>query len=313
MKKVLVSGANGFIGSKLCARLAPSGYQVTGILRDRSFPLPSGTAPFYISSLCDSIDWNSLWNGIDTVIHTAARVHVMKDKAANPYEEYKKVNYEGTVTLAKKALESGVRLFIHLSTAKVNGEGKDSPYTEADKETPLDPYGLTKLEAERELNALSRAGGMKVVHLRLPLVYGPGVRANFFNLMKAIEKGYPLPLKGIQNKRSMIFTGNLLDAVLKIIESKTLSPVYFLSDGEDVSSPVLAIKIARALNRPCHLFRVPSVFLKTLAIMTGKKTITDRLTGSFTVDSSLFRKELSWTPPFTMEEGLAETARWFKS
>jgi nucleoside-diphosphate-sugar epimerase len=249
---------------------------------------------------------------IDTVVHLAARVHVRDDGAVDPMADFRETNVAGTAHLAKTAASMGVRRFVFLSSVKVYGEGRASAYNEDDIPTPLDPYAISKYEAEQVLLEIADNSAMEMVIISCPLVYGPGVKANFLQLLKVVGGGIPLPFTGIENRRSLIFLGNLVEAVnICIDHPRAAGQRYLISDGQDVSTPELARKIAAALGKPARLFYVPPRLLRVLARLTGKSGTGKRLLDSLFVDSSKIRTELDWTPPFTMQEGLAETARWY--
>jgi len=236
----------------------------------------------------------------------------MHDTATDPSAEYLKVNVTGTKQLARAAVEARVKRFIFLSTVKVNGKENVRPYREIDPPAPLDYYAISKLQAEQLLKKIATASGMELIILRPPLVYGPGVKANFLQLLKIVNKRLPIPLAGVHNRRSFIYLGNLVDAILTCLKrSNSAIDTYLVSDDHDVSTPNLIRMIAAALHKPSHLFHFPQLLLYTLAKLTGRGPAVDRLIGSLTVDISKIKKELDWSPPFTMEHGLQQTADWF--
>lgn len=305
---LLVTGANGFIGSKLCEKLLNTGWHVRGTVRPSTYRnnLPSDVDVVPIEEIGPLTDWSKVMSGVDTVVHLAAQVHVINEIAA------RSVNVAGTKRIARIASDSGVKRFVYLSTVKVNGEGKAIPYTEKDKPEPMDSYAASKLEAEKVLHEIADETRMDVVVLRPPLVYGPGVKANFLRLIRIIERGIPLPLAGINNRRSLIFSGNLVAAIVTCIKnSKASGQTYFVSDGEDVSTPELIRRINSALGRPARLFPFPPVMLKMAGIITGKSVAIDRLLGSLTVDCSKIHRELDWQAPLSMDQGLGETVKWY--
>jgi len=315
LNTVLVTGANGFIGRALCTRSLAAGWHVRGIIRPDSHivRLPKGVETFKIESIGPDTEWSTALKSIDTVVHLAARVHMMNDSAADPLEEYRKVNVAGTEKLAKTAANAGIRRFIFMSSVKVNGEGKPSSYTETDSPSPTDPYGVSKWEAEQILNDIAAQTGMEVVTLRAPLVYGPNVKANFLNLIKIVQHGIPLPVGNINNRRSFIYLGNLIYAIVACVQyTGTLGPTYLISDGEDVSTTDLIKRIAHALERPARVFPFPSFLLRLAAKILGKGTAIDRLLDSHTINMSKIQHELKWKPLYSMEQGLKETARWYK-
>jgi len=312
IKKVLVTGASGFIGSALCVKILAEGLQVRGTFRSESdvSRLPESVEAVSISSIDSDTKWNDTLEGIDTVVHLAARVHVMDDSSLDPLTEYHKVNVEGTKCLAIAAAKAGIKRFIYISSIKVNGEGRASAYTEYDEEAPADPYGVSKWEAEQELHKISDTTGIEVVILRPPLVYGPGVKANFMQLFKIVERRIPLPLLNIKNRRSFIYLGNLIDAIITCMTNPNAAgKTYLVSDGEDVSTSELIRRIGAASGRRAFLLPVPVWILRMAGRITGKSNEIERLVGSLTVDISKICKELEWKPPYVMEHGLRETAK----
>ncbi|GHD53890.1 hypothetical protein GCM10008110_27940 [Marinobacter persicus] len=241
------------------------------------------------------------------VAHTAARAHIMKDEVPDPLAEYRKVNVEGTLNLARQAAEAGVSRFIYISSIKVNGEqtplGK--PYTAEDVPAPEDPYGVSKLEAETGLHKIASETGMEVVIIRPPLVYGPGVKGNFASMIKLVEKGLPLPLGSIHNKRSLVALDNLVDLIITCIDHPAAANQVFLAgDGQDVSTTELLRGVGRAMGKPARLVPVPAGMLMFGAGLLGKKAVAHRLLGSLEVDISKARNLLGWEPPLSVEEGL---------
>jgi len=312
IKKVLVTGASGFIGSALCVKILAEGLQVRGTFRSESdvSRLPESVEAVSISSIDSDTKWNDTLEGIDTVVHLAARVHVMDDSSLDPLTEYRKVNVEGTKCLAIAAAKAGIKRFIYISSIKVNGEGRASAYTEYDEEAPADPYGVSKWEAEQELHKISDTTGIEVVILRPPLVYGPGVKANFMQLFKIVERRIPLPLLNIKNRRSFIYLGNLIDAIITCMTNPNAAgKTYLVSDGEDVSTSELIRRIGAVSGRRAFLLPVPVWILRMAGRITGKSNEIERLVGSLTVDISKICKELEWKPPYVMEHGLRETAK----
>lgn len=314
--KILVTGATGFVGRFLCSRLLAEGFTVRGTLLVSESPdtLLPGVNPAVVEPLGPNTPWSHALSGVDTVIHLAARVHIMDDPSADPLTEFRKVNKEGTEQLAREAVRAGVKRLVFISTVKVNGEESGFPYTEDSPARPSDPYGVSKWEAEQSLRLIESESGLEVVVVRPTLVYGPGVKANFLNMMKAVSRGLPLPLASIRNRRSLVYVGNLVDALAVCAENPAAAGQTFLiSDGEDVSTPQLVTGTARALGVSARLIPFPPVLMRVAGRLTGKKAAVNRLLGSLTVDSSKIRTELCWNPPFTMEAGLKQTAEWFKT
>jgi nucleoside-diphosphate-sugar epimerase len=308
---VLVTGGNGFVGSATCAHLTERGCSVRKALRLPPAREASGVVA--IGDIGPNTDWSVALEGIDAVVHLAARVHRSRDVSHDAAAEYRRVNTDGTRRLASMAAARGVRRFVLLSSAKVNGERTQRPFTEADPPHPEDAYAISKWEAEQALARIGRETGMACVILRPPLVYGPGVRANFLKLMRAVDAGVPLPFASIDNRRSLVYLGNLVDAIGTCLEHPRASGRTFLvSDGEDLSTPELVRRLARALKVPARLLPMPVSLLSFAGALTNKRGAVDRLIDSLQIDSGAFREALGWTPPFSVDQGLHETARWFR-
>jgi len=315
MKQILVTGAGGFIGRILSERLVSTGWSVHGTLlpSENSASLTKGVTPVVIDPINGSTQWGAALATIDTVIHLAARVHVMKEDASDPLKEFREVNTDGTERLAREAAAAGVRRIIFMSTIGVNGNiSGEVAFSETDELSPHNPYSVSKYEAELRLRQLSSQTGMEVVVIRAPLVYGPGNPGNFLSLLRIVAKGIPLPLASIKNRRSLIYVGNLVDAlVLCASHPAAAGKTYLVSDGDDVSTPELIRRTAAAFGIKSALFPFPPALMRLAGRITGKVSAVDRLLGSLAVDSSAIRRELGWKPPFTMEQGLAVTAEWF--
>ncbi|MCX5668688.1 MAG: SDR family oxidoreductase [Candidatus Omnitrophica bacterium] len=321
-KRVLVTGANGFIGRSLCVTLKKRGHFVQGAVRNHVHDVSGVDECIPVEDINELTDWQQALAGVDTVIHLAARVHVMNDSAANPIEVFRKVNVLGTERLARMAAKAGVKRFIFISSVKVNGEGfrdcfgasrlamTQGAYTEKDIPAPQDTYAVSKLEAENILKKVADETGLQVVVLRLPLVYGSGVKANFKSLIKLASSGLPLPFKGVNNRRSFLYIGNLADAISTCITHPLAAgETFMVSDGQDVSTPDLIKMIACAMKKKAVLFFFPLGILKMLCKITGKTEELEKLTGTLLVDSSKIRNLLGWKPPFTMEEGIKKTVK----
>ena len=275
--------------------------------------LPPGIDIVEIGNIGPSTEWITALEGIDTVVHLAARVHVMDKSTANPITAYREVNVSGTKHLAQTAKSKGVRRFVYVSSIKVNGEERADPYTEADQPAPVDPYGISKFEAEQELHNIADKTGLEVVILRPPLVYGPEVKANFLRLIKLINRGILFPLAGVKNHRSMIYIENLVDALFTCAtHPRAAGKIFLVSDGTDVSTPELIQKISSALGKHARVFALPPGLLRLLGRLSGKYEAVSRLLDSLIVDSTKIRTELDWKAPFSMEEGLRETVRWYQ-
>ncbi|MEQ1591154.1 MAG: SDR family oxidoreductase [Thiobacillaceae bacterium] len=302
--RTLVTGASGFVGSALCARLDTSGFEVVPTVRGK----PASAHEIVVGNIDNKTDWTTALAGCEAVVHLAARVHVMDDTARDPLALYRQTNADGTLNLARQAARAGVKRLIFVSSIKVNGEGRDAPYSESDVPAPEDAYAISKWEAEQGLADIAQQTGLEVVVLRPPLVYGPGVGANFLRLMQTVNRGWPLPLGAIHNRRSLLYLGNFTDAIRLCIEHPAAAGQTFLfDDGQPVSSPDLIRAIARALGRPVRLLAVPVGVLKLAGTLLGKQAAVERLTGSLFVDSSAIRSRLGWVPPYTMQQGLDAT------
>jgi nucleoside-diphosphate-sugar epimerase len=312
--RILVTGASGFVGRSLCNHLVSQGFQVRGTLLawESAKALADGVVPVVVEPLQGETEWGDALNGVDTVIHLAARVHIMSDPSADPLLEFTRVNCDGTSRLAREAVKAGVRRLVFVSSVKVHGEEAAKPYTEESPASPTDPYGISKWQAEQALREVESRSSLQVVVLRPTLVYGPGVKANFLNMMKVIHYGTPLPLASVRNRRSLIYLGNLVDALATCATHPGAAGKTFLvSDGEDLSTPELLRLTASALGTSARLFHFSTSLMQLTGKLTGKSPQMSRLTGSLAVDSSRIRTELGWRPPFSIEQGLKATAQWF--
>jgi nucleoside-diphosphate-sugar epimerase len=305
---VLVTGATGFVGTALLARLIEERrFEVRVALRQESSGCPEGVRRVLVGELAPGTDWQHALVGATSVAHLSGRVHVMREKAAEPLVEFRRVNALGTLNLARQAVQAGVKRFVFLSSVKVNGER--GVYSEAAPPAPVDAYGVSKAEAELGLRQLATDTGMEVVIVRSPLVYGPGVKANFQTLMHAVARGVPLPLGAIHNHRSMVALDNLVDFILTCIEHPAAANETFLvSDGEDLSTTDLIRRLARAMGRPARLIPVPASVLLGGAMLLGKHEMAQRLLASLQVDISKARQLLGWVPPISVDEGLRRAA-----
>ena len=309
---ILVTGPDGFVGSCLCAALIRRAHVVRGA-QWQSAPLAQGCESATVGDINQETNWQVALEGIDTVVHLAARVHVMKDTSDDPLFAFREVNVEGTRRLAKKAAAAGVQHFIFISSIKVNGEStSEKPFSEEDIPKPEDPYAVSKWEAEQLLRDIEATTGMAVTILRPPLVYGPGVKANFAKLIQFVEKGIPLPFGSIDNKRSLLGLGNFADVICHCVENKAAKgETFFVSDGCDVSTADLVRRISMAWHRKPRVFSLNPGLLRLLGLVTEKQAMIKRLTESLVIDSSKVRRVLNWKPPFSIDDELDRTAEWY--
>lgn len=301
--KYLITGATGFIGNAVSQKHAAS------VLLGRSCP-SYFTGEFFNKELSATANYSGCFEGVTTIIHCAARVHVMNDKSIDPLQSFREVNVAGTLNLAKQAAAAGVRRFIFISSIKVNGECTDinRKYTSLDQAAPEDPYGISKYEAEQGLIKLSKGTGIELVIIRPPLVYGPGVKGNFLNLLKLCNSCLPLPFGAINNSRSMIYLENLVDFIITCTDHPNAGgKIFLVSDGSDLSLTGLLGLMRKAMNKPPLLIPVPSFLFKLLGKVTGKTAIIDRIIGNLQVDSNDAKVLLSWLPPYTVEQGIKAT------
>ncbi|WP_439888862.1 UDP-glucose 4-epimerase family protein [Pseudomonas sp. MBLB4123] len=312
--KIFVTGASGFVGSAVLERLQRNPKaQVLALVRNKYTRLSTQGVSVHIATLEESLEGVPL-ESVDVLIHCAARVHVMHEQASDPLAEFRKVNVEGTLNFARQAAAAGVRRFIFISSIKVNGEGTPLgvPYLADAQAAPADPYGISKMEAEQGLRALAAETGIEVVIIRPTLVYGPGVKANFLNMMRWLHKGVPLPFGAIHNRRSLVALDNLVDLIVTCIDHPAATNQTFLvSDGEDLSTTELLRRMATALGKPARLLPVPSWLLERGAALLGKQALSQRLCGSLQVDIAKTRELLNWTPPVSVDEALRKTAKHF--
>lgn len=305
--KVLVTGANGFVGSALCPYLAEFGHKVVPVVRRQS----------NVSNeviVHDAASWKAALNGCDSVIHLAARAHVMQDQERNPLQAFRVSNLDTTIELAERAVEAGVRRFVFMSTIKVNGEETASGFRfrPEDSTDPKDPYAISKWEAEQGLFEIAKRTGLEVVIIRPPLVYGPGVKGNFATLIKWVKIGVPLPFGSLRNRRSVIGLDNLLSFTVLCADiarsPNAKGQVFLVSDGEDVSTAELLRRVAKAYGCNSRMFSVPVDLMRKAARCTGKSPLADRLFGSLIVDDSKARQMLGWHPSSTIDEQLQKIA-----
>ena len=313
---ILVTGATGFVGKAVVRRLLAedaSRRVVVAVRRDNQ-QWPERVLPRVTGDLEPFTDWSLALEGVAAVVHCAARVHVMADRAANPLDEFRRVNVQGTLNLARQAAATGVRRFVFVSSIKVNGEATQPghPFTPDDVPVPLDAYGVSKMEAEKGLHEIAGQTGMEVVIIRPPLVYGPGVKANFAAMMRWLRRGIPLPLGAIHNQRSLVALDNLVDLIVTCLTHPAAANQTFLvSDGEDLSTTQLLRRMGAVLGKPARLIPVPVLALRLGAALVGKPELAQRLCGSLQIDMSKTQELLGWRPPFSVEESLQKTAEGY--
>ncbi|WP_335921489.1 SDR family oxidoreductase [Shewanella chilikensis] len=307
---ILVTGASGFLGSHICKSLSSRNIQYVPVVRGES----SFVDCCKIDCVDESTDWSGALNNISTIIHCAARVHLMRDLSSDPITEYRKTNTFGTINLARQAADAGVKRFIFISSIKVNGDSSKPgrPFNKYNEKCPKDCYGISKAEAESQLLKIARETGLEVVIIRPTLVYGPGVKANFHSLMNLVYKGLPLPFGSIKNKRSLVSVLNLVDLIITCIDHpKAVNQVFLVSDDYDVSTASMVKHMSQALGKSCRLIPVPLWCYHLVGKVTGKMDVVDRLLGSLQVDITDTKNTLDWIPPQTLEEGFKETAEAF--
>lgn len=313
--KILLTGGTGFVGSALLVELQKlADFRVISAVRSSFSALSNDVV--VVGNIDGTTDYSSALNGANVVVHVAARAHIMHDEVVNPLGEYRKVNVEGTLNLAKQAAAAGVKRFVYISSIKVNGESTTglTAFVEANTAIPEDPYGVSKYEAEAGLRLLAKETGLEVVIIRPPLVYGPGVKANFLSLLKLSATGLPLPFGSVNNKRSMVYVGNLVDLIVRCINHPSAANETFLvSDGDDVSLRSLLTMMRSAMGRSARLVPVPVGLFKLAGALTGRRGVVDRLVGDLQVDSTKARKLLEWEPPFTVSQGIEVTVADFMS
>ncbi len=309
---ILVTGATGFIGRAVVSHLSTrDDFSIRIAIRCQAHNLPSDRQSVQVGDLRADTNWKVALKDVQVVIHTAARVHVMNDSASDPLTEFRKVNLDGALNLARQAAQMGVKRFIFISSIKVNGEhtSPGSSFSSEDKFVPDDPYGLSKYEAEQGLLALAKETNMELVIIRPPLVYGPGVKANFATMIKWACKGFPLPLGAIHNKRSLVALDNLVDFMICCIDHpKAANEVFLISDGEDLSTTELLQKVARALGKKLYLIPLPVWLMRFVADLLGKGDVANRLFDSLQIDNSKARHLLGWKPVITVDEQLQKMA-----
>jgi nucleoside-diphosphate-sugar epimerase len=303
---VLVTGANGFIGRALCHSFEERQIFCLPVMRQDD---GSGRKSALVEDINGFTDWSSILSGISAIVHLAARVHVLNDDSTDPLTEFRRTNVHGTLNMARQAAAHGVNRFIYLSSIKVNGEETyDRPFGAEDIPAPVDPYGISKFEAETGLQKIADETGMEIVIIRPPLVYGRGVGGNFGRLLALVKRGVPLPLAAIRNRRSLVYVENLCDLIRVCLwHPKAPEGIQLVADGDDVSTPDLIREMVKCCGRQARMVSVPVWLLRLAGRVTGHSHEIKRLCGNLQVDSSATREKLLWQPPFTLEQGLQRT------
>jgi nucleoside-diphosphate-sugar epimerase len=312
--KVLVTGATGFVGRPLCRSLRQRAFTVVAALRAPS-PFSDADNSAIVGDIGPETDWSVALQAVDTVVHLAGRVHQMDASAAGDVDAFHRINVQATERLAQEAARLGVRRLVYVSSTKAMGERTEpaKPFSEDDRPKPNDAYGVSKWEAEQAIQRVAAQTGLQTAILRPPLVYGPGVRANFLNLMRLVDSGIPLPFGCIDNRRSLIYVNNLTDALLACIaHPNAAGQVFMVADAEDLSTAQLVRELSRSLGVRARLAPVPVSLLCRLGRILGQAAVVERLTESLTVDSRRIRNTLGWNPPYSISRGFDETAEWFR-
>lgn len=325
MERVLVTGASGLVGRYLIRLLLKKGYYVRAISRtEPAICLDNQSSDYYewlhVDFGNESIEFDKLIDNIDHIIHLAAQVHILNDNSKETIETYKKINIEATEKLVQASVNKSAKRFIFLSTIKVNGESSHiidnkeiKKITCADQPVPVDAYSLSKYEAEQKIQDICKNSHMEFTIIRPPLVYGPGVKANFLRLLKVVYQQLPLPFGAIDNLRSFIYVENLVDILFNCMSNQNAANKIYLIKDIDISTPELIKTISKSFKKKALMFSLPVKFLKLMGNITGKQASVDRLTESLVIDDSEIRKDLEWSPPYTMEYGMKETAEWYLS
>jgi len=309
--RLLVTGANGFVGTGVCAAAEAAGWEVVRAVRSVAGIVEPAVA---VGNITAGTDWSRALTGVHCVIHLAARAHVLHETAVDPLATFREVNVAGTVALARQAMRAGVTRLVYVSSIKVNGEETrpGAPYREPDRPAPQDAYARSKLEAEQSLAEAAAGSALTVVVVRPPLVIGPGVGGNLERLMRVIRRGVPLPLGALDNRRSLITRGNLAALLIAAAREPLAGGELFLAaDSLSLSTPALIRLLARGLGRPARLVAVPPGFLSAAGRVLGKRPVIARLTGSPEVDAEKSRRTLGWVPVESLEDGVMQAARWY--
>jgi len=316
LKRILVTGAGGFIGRALCAALSRRGASIAGVSRDISKLDSRFCTPVQVRDIGSDTDWSGLVDEVDAVVHLAARAHILREAAAYPLELFRHTNLRGTERLARSAAAAGVKRLIYVSTIGVNGLSTPAGarFSETDLPAPHNDYALSKWEAEQALSRISTETGLKVVIVRPPLVYGDDAPGNFERMIKILRRGIPLPFASVDNHRDLVYVGNLVDALIACTSHPAAAgQTYLVSDGEDISTSDLLRRLGAAMGRPARLFSCPPALLQLAGKLSGRSTQVERLLGSLQIDSGKIRRELNWTPPYSLQQGLQATAEWYRN
>lgn len=313
MLRFLVTGANGFVGRHLVATLVQRGFAVKQAVRGHGLESALVGEVHAVGNIGPDTDWDAALDQVDVVVHLAARAHRLGDGTTDPAGKYKSTNVLGTERLARQAAAKDVRRLVYLSSIGVNGKQNVSGvFTERDPPSPQDAYASSKWEAEKVLGAVTHETGLEVVILRPPLVYGPGNPGNFFRLLKLVSSGWPLPFRAFNERRSLVFVGNLVDAIIHCaIHPDAAGQTYLVKDGEDISTSELVQRLTGLMGRSSRLFSFPPSLLRWMGRAIGKSADIDRLLNSLILDDSKIRTALGWKPPFSLANGLSETVAWF--
>jgi len=314
LPRVLVTGASGFVGRAVAERLALDGYAVRAPIRNPEGVRPIGVECVSGVDVGPASDWRRVLDGAEIIVHCAARVHVMREKEGDPRAEFKRINVDGTLNLARQAAEVGVRRFIFLSSIGVNGnETRGRPFSPADEPAPHSAYAESKHQAEISLRNLALQTGLQVIIIRPPLVYGPRAPGNFNRLLRALHRGLPMPFGSVvNNRRSLVALDNLVDLIaVATHHPAATNQTILVSDGRDVSTAQLLTELARALGKDVRLLKVPVWMLVAAAALVGKRDLAQQLCGSLQIDISSTRSLLGWNPPVTFHDAVRDAAQHF--